>query len=145
MLEILKIDPEFLLGKSSFLNYEYVITHNGLGYRCGYVNVPENHILVKNKKLISIIICHGGITYSEKDTQNNSMWIGFDCKHYADAIDPNLPSSYKKLEEENEIFKKYFNILSEGKIRNYEYVENECKLICTQLHIISLIKNITLT
>jgi len=71
---------------------------------CGYVQIPKEHEFY-NKDYDDIgIDCHGGLTYSSMEN-NNEYWIGFDCNHYQD--DP--------------------------LINDYNYVEKECKKIIDSL------------
>lgn len=64
----------------------FMIYHNdGLNeWYCGYVVLPEDHILYDKQTefddIIMNIDVHGGITYM-KDHE-----IGFDCMHYGDSI-----------------------------------------------------------
>ncbi|HEY6275766.1 MAG TPA: hypothetical protein VIX86_05500, partial [Streptosporangiaceae bacterium] len=35
--------PELLLSKGEHLGYEWEVTNNQMGYRCGYVRIPAGH------------------------------------------------------------------------------------------------------
>lgn len=77
--------------------FEKVWTHRGLscrvwmhpwlGFRCGYVDVPEGHPL-HGLGYDSPAVCgldvHGGVTFSQME---DGAWrIGFDCGHQGDLI-----------------------------------------------------------
>ena len=66
-------------------------THNGipwaimknpeLGFRCGYVQLPEAHPWrAGDTDILDHIDAHGGITYGP----DKHGWIGFDTGHYCD-------------------------------------------------------------
>lgn len=65
-----------------------MVSHNNLGFRCGYVGIPLN------RKKIDHFGVHGGITFDERG--NEYYWIGFDCAHWNDAPDPTLPG-YERM------------------------------------------------
>jgi|SRR5579884_668190 len=75
--------------------FEWVVTHNDLGYRCGYVRVPRGHPWHgKDFDQIDADV-HGGLTFAEADAEcdkgsDDGWWIGFDCAHAGDARDPAL-------------------------------------------------------
>ena len=63
----------FIIEKDFIVNgYRCVIIGNNLGYRCGYIEIPEDHSLHgKHYSVIDDIIdIHGGWTYSNF-TNNN--------------------------------------------------------------------------
>lgn len=64
-----------------------VWTHHVLGFRCGYVDVPEGHPL-HGLGYDSPAVCgldvHGGVTFSQME---DGAWrIGFDFGHQGDYI-----------------------------------------------------------
>lgn len=89
----------------------WVIKHNMLGYRCGYVECPEE---LYNEDFD----VHGGITYAGF-LLGKSFYIGFDCAHAGDSPDPSLPG--------------YRPSKVAGVIRDDDYVEAECKSLCEQV------------
>ncbi len=120
--------PESVLAEGVHEGLEWVVTHNNIGYRCGYVRVPKGHPW--HGKEWSEVDCevHGGITFAEPDVQcdkpgeDDAWWIGFDCAHGGDAPDPALTNSLS------------YNFLPIGRevVRDQEYVESECKSLCKQ-------------
>lgn len=97
--------------------FDYLILHDGMGHRNGYVRIPEWHPWFgKHYDDIDAEV-HGGLTYSagDSDLRGPGFWIGFDTAHAGDASDPSLGAEY--------------NLPSFGRddvIRTTEYVRNEC-------------------
>lgn len=103
----------------------YLIKHNGIGYRCGYVIIPKDHVLYEKSydDLYDVetfefaefypIEAHGGLTFSDFICEE---WaLGFDCAHYGDAVDTELPVEH------------IIPCMSDGVVRTEEYVEGECR------------------
>lgn len=55
---------------------------------CGYVSLPQKHVLNTMEEYVYKLGVHGGITFSgSMELDNfNSWWIGFDCHHGGDSI-----------------------------------------------------------
>ena len=108
-----------------------------LGHRCGYVGVPSDMQIDKDK-----ISCHGGITYEsnylalQEDTDR--CWIGFDTAHCFDMPDFETAKEYFK---DNSDFMKYIIRrekfhkcgITVGEIRTLDYCIEECKRIVEQV------------
>lgn len=124
-----------------------VVLFMPMGYRCGYVGLPEeNKYYRKNYEDIPVE-CHGGLTYSSDtlfgQTDNNTWWIGFDCGHFCDGLDIELIYSYYNdtLETMGPVsrntyigsIERMFDIHSEYPVRTLEYIENECRNIINQI------------
>jgi len=107
-----------------YKGYQIVGITNDLGFRCGYVRVPQSHRYFNVDRRDIDIECHGGLTYSGGSNEypvhaeNNCWWIGFDCSHFGDRI-PGIEFPGVRL-------------LGEV-LRTEEYVRNECKNIVEQL------------
>jgi len=82
--------------KFEYLGYECMVhrvfsqesmqpNHYFGGHLCGYVRVPDGHILFGNEE-IKEIACHGGLTYSSNTSFSHGHWIGFDCAHSGDVV-----------------------------------------------------------
>ena len=85
-----------------YKGYDYLITFNDMGFRCGYVAISPDHPFY-NKNLTGysdneedfLIDVHGGITFFEKHSMAELLvkhpcedkWIGFDCGHAGDLMD----------------------------------------------------------
>ena len=130
--------PKQVLKQSSHLGIEWVITHNGMGVRCGYIKVLPGHPwygkTTDNEKLYDINV-HGGITFAQADVscdgkgEDNGWWLGFDCGHSGDRPDLDLP-----MDEAGKLIAKTLATASidNGKIRTTEYVEQQCMNLCEQ-------------
>jgi hypothetical protein len=114
-------NPEGTLSQGKTLGFDWLVVHNGMGFRCGYVRIPPNHPW--HGKGWEDLDCevHGGITFASPDSEDDSWWIGFDCAHFNDAADPSLPRNSL-----------YPTIRFQGTIRTTEYVESECQSLCQQ-------------
>jgi hypothetical protein len=122
--------PDRVLAKGEHLNYKWIVTHNSIGYRCGYVRIPRNHPWYAQECDLDVDV-HGGITFAEHDVpcdnpgDDTDWWIGFDCAHACDAPDPALPALLQAGEA--------IGRTSYGEIRTQEYVEEQCKSLCEQV------------
>ena len=125
----------FIIEKDFIVNgYRCIIIGNNLGYRCGYIEIPEDHSLHgKHYSVIDDIIdIHGGWTYSNFTNNNyptkaslKSWWIGFDAAHWGDVPDIELIKSFGNNEMTRfcmEIAELFSNF---GAVITKEYVENE--------------------
>ena len=127
---ITTLHPEVLLAKGESYGFQWEVTCNRMGYRCGYVRVPPGHPWHGKDydSLDPYPEVHGGLTFAEADTDcgkggaDNAWWVGFDCAHYGDAPDPELPGSEQML--------KYG--LEYGTIKTTEYVSEECRNLARQ-------------
>lgn len=168
--EILKIkgDREFLVecndkgsawmsveGGGLYKDYEYLISLNKVGHRCGYVAIPKNHKYadtpikkyyfagkeIQDYDYESLKIeCHGGLSFMADyhklkkllSVPCADMWIGFDCGHYGDQSDYDaLEKYFGKEYKENKL--KYCSRDDDGQVRTYYYVEQQCHSIIDQL------------
>lgn len=117
-----------LLAEGIHLGFNWRVLHNDMGFRCGYIKIPETHPWYQKGYDDIDASVHGGLTYSEME--DDGHWIGFDCAHCDDAPDPNLPALNNLASE----------IWTEGTVRSQEYVEAECKSLCEQACAASAIK-----
>ena len=127
-----------------YKNYEYLITLNVLGHRCGYVAVLPQHKANENLEDLDLH-CHGGITFKGNDLWAKKLlsvpcsdnWIGFDCGHYVDMPDYEALKKYfplcKFLEERERAYRFCWGIDGVSTIKNYDYVEQQCKGLIDQL------------
>jgi len=133
-------------------DFEYVVLSMDMGFRCGYVKVPESHPFYKkdcSEKIIYNLDVHGGITFSSHtigdECLSDGYWLGFDCIHIStdipdrDEMSPEvLKSSGRFSESIRELDKILDSILPsydkpERKIRNDRFVESHCRNLCDQL------------
>lgn len=129
--------PDDVLETGYHRGFEYVIVHNGRGYRCGYVRVPKGHPWHGADYNDLNVDCHGGVTFVEEDEPcgkggaDDAYWVGFDCAHSGDAADPKLPLNRYEGATSLDLAD-LFNIGYRGTVRTQEYVREECKSICEQ-------------
>ena len=127
--------PEVLLVKGTHLGYEWEVVCNRMAYRCGYVRIPAGHPW-HGKDYDDVETAggghpdvHGGLTFAEHDTdcgkggEDNAWWLGFDCAHYMDAPDPELPGYDQRT---HSILGQY------GTIKTTPYVVAECCKLAEQ-------------
>ena len=114
------LEKEFLY---KGLKCEVKINEN-MGFRCGYVTLPENHPFISKNYNYLDVDCHGGLTYKEYRV------IGFDCGHCGDGIDLNLISNSDIREAQIKIKSTIPNM--EDEVKSLEFVENECIKIVDQ-------------
>ena len=122
----------------TYRDYEWVITFEQDGHRCGYVGIPEGHPLYeKSEEELPNISCHGGITFTghEKIGFSSDDWlIGFDCAHYPmDAIDKDGIRRYFGENELHNIDSSIMQFRTTGHTWTAEEVEEECKSIINQI------------
>jgi len=115
-----------------YKDYEYVIMFIPLGFRCGYVKLPEDNVYFGKSCENIPIDCHGGLTFAASylghDTED-SWWIGFDCGHANDACDAKAYRAYYGKEIAGIL--QYYN--DPSSIKSREFCEQECKNIIDQL------------
>jgi|GEM_PF-800168 hypothetical protein len=109
------------------------------GYLCGYVYIPNDHIYFGKDYHDMSIDCHGGLTYSEYQS-DNSYKIGFDCGHCMDYL-PSMDHLKKTLPSLIAITEKYAHLkkdmedhyLFNPSYKNIEFCMKECASIVDQL------------
>lgn len=146
-----------LESSGSHAGFEFKVLRNPLGFRCGYVKIPNDHPWYEKSYFDIDVSIHGGLTYGQKNKSGElkGFWIGFDCMHCFDSACPDdmdkdirgtltakiLMGEYEP--EEIKKMKKVFNelfdisefdqhnieksILKTKKIRGLLYVESQCK------------------
>lgn len=112
-----------------YKGFPCVILFMDMGWRCGYVGIPEASGID-----IYEIDCHGGITYGPSSylklqEDENIEWIGFDTAHYCDG---------KDIEKVKEYFPdkdlSYLGNMDDGfEPRSLEFCEEQCKQIVEQV------------
>lgn len=121
--------PDALLTKGVHLGFEWEVTSNRGGFRCGYVRVPAGHPWHGKDYDDVDADVHGGLTFAQHDTdcgkggEDNAWWFGFDCAHHMDAPDPELPGYDAEVAS---ILGKY------GTIKSTFYVAAECRSLAEQ-------------
>ena len=111
-----------------------VVQSREAAWRCGYVCIPLTHPAFGKMYNDIAVEIHGGLTFSEIDSDGSGWWFGFDCAHYGDAsYDPNmdLPS----LSDEARSFMTVIRLTpapGEHYWTQFE-VEGECESLARQL------------
>jgi len=126
--------PELLLAKGVHEGYEWEVTSNGCGYRCGYVRIPPGHPW-HGKDYDSAEPypdVHGGLTFAEPDVhcgkggEDDAWWLGFDAAHLGDAADPSLPT------RDGTPLPGLIRVCDGDTIKTTEYVTAECQRLAEQ-------------
>ena len=128
--------PDALLARGVYEGFEWEVTNNGIGYRCGYVRIPPGHPWHGKGygDVDPYPDVHGGLTFAEADTEcgegggDNAWWLGFDCAHAGDAADPSLPGRDGKPLDYLYLLPRRGN----ARIRTTAYVEAECRSLIDQ-------------
>lgn len=135
----------YLEESGEYKGYKYYITFIPLGYRCGYVAIPEGHRFYKvfwlDNKAIGDLDTPGGINYSNFNTfdDDKSWLLGFDCGHSWDRRDIKSLKKYKDemglRDEDVEIVKSfdYLSLTTVAKIRDINYVREGLKSLIEQI------------
>ena len=131
--------PDALLAKGEHAGFEWEVTNNGIGYRCGYVRVPAGHPWHgKDYDAIEPYPdVHGGLTFAAPDSdcgkggEDNAWWVGFDCAHCGDAKDLDLLTPEQRRYEE-ELNRRYPSRLGYDTIKTADYVAAECRRLAEQ-------------
>ncbi len=155
--EILKLkgDKEYLMINESVIaedggiykDYEYLITFNDMGFRCGYVAIKENHKLYNNDDYDSLDLnVHGGVTFFDKSdyilyesmikNSCNDKWIGFDAGHAYDGHDLELSKKYFNINDTKNKYGYLFwldSMRMNQEVRTKEYMIEQCKILIDQL------------
>lgn len=120
------------------------------GHWCGYVGVPNGHLLYGQGEPDSIIDVHGGVTYASRcdghichvpapGESDDVWWLGFDCAHHMDAAPQSkIPTTWAwQGKERVELWgpeARYVSPLDvKGFYRTLEFVKAECERAAKEL------------
>ena len=114
-------DKSAILGRGTHAGFDWMIMHNQLGFRCGYVHIPPTHPWYKRgyDELGCDPDVHGGLTFAGPRLADDDWWLGFDCGHLGDAQDPTLPHTVQMP-----------SFGCDQTVRTQEYVQRECEKLC---------------
>lgn len=123
--------PDVLLARGEELGFQWEVTSNRMGFRCGYVRVPAGHPWHGRdyEDIDPYPDVHGGLTFAEPDAdcgkggEDSAWWVGFDCAHVGDAPDPALPGSEHMTRT---------GLYEDSVIRTTEYVAAQCRGLARQ-------------
>ena len=139
-LSIVICNPKGLIEEGTLSsNFEYAITHNSGGHRCGYIKMLPGHPWhgVEHDEIEHSVMVHGGLTFSESDVPcdkagaDNGWWLGFDCAHGGDAFDWDLASKEHRQISKLAILAGYTNY-NKGIVRTTEYVRDQLEYLGLQ-------------
>jgi hypothetical protein len=117
-----------------------VVTMGSMGFRCGYVGVPEGHPLhgvgydTAQYEDAQNIDVHGGLTFSDGDGKypvESDLWFfGYDCGHLYDRrSDEYIADMMARYPEQPFIW----GFDDEGTHRSLSYCASECESLAAQL------------
>lgn len=143
--------PELLITKGAHRGYEWEVTSNRMGYRCGYVRIPPGHPW-HGKDYDSVEPypdVHGGLTFADadidcgKDGEDNAWWLGFDCAHAGDAPDPELPGGKTMMRHgyAPATLEQFADMYDQGYrdvVRSTDYVAAQCRGLAEQAYVATL-------
>jgi hypothetical protein len=134
-LSIVVLHPDQLIEQGYAHGLKWVVTHNGRGYRCGYVRIPVEHPLHGEKaNALDGLEVHGGLSFAaadhpcEDEQDGGGWWLGFDCAHSYDGPDLSLFETDDDIPEWARFLAQY-----PGEVRTTEYVRSECVDLAEQL------------
>jgi hypothetical protein len=125
--------PGDVLARGEHAGFEWIVTHNGMGYRCGYIRVPVGHPWHGKGYHDVRADVHGGLTFAEPDrpcprgAADDGHWLGFDAAHCFDAPDPALIAG--------RALAAWFahRIPGSGEVvRDQVFMEAQCRVLCEQ-------------
>ncbi len=125
----------FVIEYEKMINdYRLVVIFQGLGHRCGYVGLPENHTLVgkgAGDDDLQNLDVHGGITWASTISKfDDKRWyIGFDCAHHGDGTDIETLEKYGLLG----LRFRHTPFVMPGTVRTLDYVIKETKNLLEQI------------
>lgn len=137
--------PDRVLEEGAHFGYEWIVTSNGRGFRCGYVKVPLGHPWhgQRDESELEDISVHGGLNFTEPDVAygefsgDDGWWLGFHCAHeFYDLPDPECVSP-----EHRERFSSMYDadtleilkrLNPKAITRDTGYVKGQCLQLCEQ-------------
>lgn len=116
-----------------YRDFEYdVVGYYPIGHRCGYVRIPPGHRFYKyDARGDSGLKIHGGVTFAgiRSEEEPDEWWIGFDCTHPYDALDPELMSE----EMLSSVSRSLIRPTTEMILRDTDFVRDQCKKLIDQI------------
>ena len=128
--------PDDVLARGKHAGFEWIVTNNGMGFRCGYVKVAPGHPWHGKGYDDIDADAHGGLTFAEadmscgKDGPDDGWWFGFDAGHAGDMPDLSLSCDQSGYNIRRMLIG--LASMSGGEVRSQEYMESECRKLCEQ-------------
>ena len=113
------------LSRGNHVGFRWLATHNGRGYRCGFILIPPGHPWHGKAHGQIGARVHGGLSWSGHSS--TAYCLGFECNCDFDAPDLSLP-----MEPEVADRLRQRPIPDGTQIRTQEYVEKQCRDLCEQ-------------
>jgi len=114
---------KYTLENGTIFDYKWHMAYNCMGFRTGYIRIPEGHPWHRRVDLWTGVNVHGGITFQQM--VDGEFWIGFDCGHAGDAPDPEL------ADLKNEDLFSMFSSKTDT-VRDSDYVKKEIAMLVKQ-------------
>lgn len=139
--QILRIpgnDKIVIEGGGIYKKFEYLITFNWTGTRCGYVAINSANPFYNVSNMDDNLDVHGGVSFHDKPNLHKDLlknkcddeWIGFDANHLYDKPDFETVKKYGLIDSLS-IMSDYMKEYSSH--RDYQYIEKQCKKLINQL------------
>lgn len=117
----------------TYKNYKYAIWLNTKkGYRCGYVQIPENHPLYE-KSFTDFDLQSVQITFSGRIKNLSGWFIGLDHNHIWDGVDEDAIRKYHPNEADLLIHEAHSYHDGYGFVATLNDVEQECQNLIEEL------------
>ena len=126
--------PRYLLAEGEHAGYRWIVAHNGVGCRCGYVRIPPGHPWHGRPPADVQARAHGSVNWWRLSPAGN-WWLGFDFAHAWDLPDPELPLDEPEMAAVNAEIRAIYArhpVIGEATVRSQAYVEDECRRLCEQ-------------
>jgi hypothetical protein len=107
----------------TYKGYDCRVSYTDMGFRCGYVAIPEGHPYHGTDYSNIVMSVHGGLTFCGH-IEDTRWWIGFDCAHHNDAPDPQIQAV--------EYGARFFGFF-QGTIRTLDYCILQCQYMVDQM------------
>ena len=137
----LVMDKPIIEHKGTYKGYTFVVLFQPLGFRTGYVLVPQFHKYFEVDYCNINIKCHGGLTYGSHyflEEEYPGWWIGYDCAHGDDKNDVEAQEKYFGSIKQDSFFD-MLNIMTGnydrgyGTVKTLDFCIEQCKNIIDQL------------
>ncbi len=140
-------------GGGHYKGYDWLVTFNDRGFRCGYVALSPDHPLYEKDmyEMDNILDVHGGVTFYKQSHiakkylghACEDMWVGFDAGHCNDIPDVEKASEcfpYLREVKKDHLIRMshmFEALLQDGtpnnSLKDFAFMENECRSVIEQL------------
>ena len=139
---IIPFSSDRILLRGSYLGYQWIVAHNGIGSRTGFVRLPPKHpwhSLTWHE--INNVTVHNGLSASFSETaerpsdlDQQGWWIGFHCGGFEDERDHSLPMDVTRRRLVQMSSQSFIYPFARGRsrIRSTAFVKGHCISLCEQ-------------